>query len=128
MAEKYMVAAGHNNAAAYGTLTPQPKMLGMRVGRRTQTGDEKFYDDGFKNCELKWGFLTKAQFSALCTACGVADGTPSALVTIRLPRNVGRAFADHNAVIVLPDMPDEATYDMTVYQDIRFRVVNIREI
>lgn len=128
MAELYEVATGHNNTGGYGTLTPQPKMLGMRVGRRVQTGDENFYDDGYKNCELKWGYLTKAQFTTLCTAFGVGDGTPGALVTIRLPRNVGRAFADHNATVVMPDLPDEASYDMTVYQDIRFRVVNIREI
>ncbi len=128
MAELYEVAAGFNNTSGYGTLDPQPKMLGMRVGRRVQTGDENFYDDGFKNCELKFGFLRKTQFTSLCSAFGVADGTPSAKVTLRLPRNVGRAFADHNAVVVMPDLPDEANYDRLSYQDITFRVVNIREI
>lgn len=128
MAELYEVAAGWNNTGGYGTLTPQPKSIGMKAGRRTQTGDQNIYQDGFYNVELRWGFLRKSQYTALCSQFGVAEGTPSAQVTLRLPQNIGRAFADYNAVVILPDMPDDNRYEFLAYQEIVFRVVNVVKI
>lgn len=124
----YKIAQGWNNAGSMNDVTPQPRSLGIVAARRTQTGDRTIYEDGFRSVKWLWGYLTIDQWSDLLTQAGLGDGTPSAKVTISTPRNYDRAFTNYNAVIVMPPLPDEARFEMSVFQDIAFTLQSLEEI
>ena len=124
----YKLAQGWNNAGSLSDVTPQPRSLGILAGRRTQAGDRVIYEDGFRSVKWQWGFLTIDQWSALLTQAGLGDGTPSAKVTISTPRNYDRAFTNYNAVIVMPNLPDETRFEMSVFQDINITLQSLEEI
>jgi hypothetical protein len=124
----YLIAAGHNNIAGYGTPSPQPKCLGMFPGRRAQTWDGLVYEDGYKSAVWQFGYMTIAQFKAFQDSVGLGPGTPSARVTVRTTDNYQRDFNDYNATIILPDIPSSTKYDMTVWQSVEFKLVRMDEI
>lgn len=125
----YLVAVGHNGTASYGTVDPQPKCRGMRWGRRMLAGDGLEYEDGFRSAAWQYGYLTVAQMGTLLSQFGLGEGTPSAFVTVRTWRNSDRVFADYNATMLMPEIPDSGGYyDMTVYQNVEFRLVRLEEL
>lgn len=128
MADQYQIAQGHNQAGSLQAVYPQPKMPGIAAGRRTEGGDHLIYQDGFRKATWHYGYMRKAWWVAFLAQAGLGEGTPSAAVTVRMPRNTERAFTNYNATIILPDLPDQAHWDATVYQDISFELIAIKEI
>lgn len=124
----YKIATGWNNAGSLNDVVPQPRSLGIVAGRRTQGGDRVIYEDGFRSVKWQWGFMSTAQWSSFLTTAGLGDGTPSAKVTISTPRNYDRAFTNYNAVIVMPNLPDDTRFEMSVFQDIAVMLQSLEEI
>lgn len=123
----YQVATGYNNVAGYADIVVQPRVAGLKAGRRTISGGGLLYEDGYQNTSLEYGFLTKAQYTALLAQFGLTSAT-SAKISITLPLNDGRAFDDFNAIIDRPDLPDNGEFVRTRYVDIRFPVRRIEAI
>lgn len=128
MADQYELAIGHNQTGSLAAVYPQPKMTGIAAGRRTQAGDQLIYQDGLRKAMWHFGYMRKPWWIAFLAQAGLGEGTPSAYVTVRMPRNSDRAFTNYNATIILPDLPDQAHWDATVYQDIDFALIAIEEI
>lgn len=132
MADKYQIAIGHNMAGSLQDVVPQPRMPGIKKGRRTPAGDGLIKDDGLENAVWLYGYQTPDQLTDFMAAAGIGRGTPSAYVTVRMPQNEpvtgARYFRNYNATIVMPDMPDEARYEATVYQELQFRLIYVDEI
>lgn len=125
----YLIAVGHNNTAGYGTPHPQPQCRGMAYGRRTLAGNGIEYEDGYRSSVWRWGYMTGAQKIAFEAQAGLGEGTTSAAVTVCTTRNSDRTFANYNATILLPDIPESGSrFEFTVWQDVEYRLVRLEEI
>ena len=125
----YLIAAGHNNTAAYGTPEPQPQCRGMAYGRRVLAGDGIEREDGYRSAVWRWGYMTGTQKVTFEALAGLGEGTPSSAVTVRTTRNSDRTFHDYNATILLPEVPESGgRFEYTVWQDVEYRLVRLEEI
>lgn len=123
----YQIADGYNNAGGLADISIQPATNGLRAGRRIVAGNGQVIEDGFYTTELVYGYLTATQYTTLLSEFGLS-GVVANEVTIRLPQNDGRAFANYNAIIIKPDMPSEARFERSKYLNIRFIVRRIAAI
>lgn len=136
----YQFAAGYNNAAGLADLdlankgiTWQPRMTGLSVGRRLQTGDGHIVERGMKSCILQFGFLNEAQYTAFLTQTGL-DSAVSVECTLRMPNNADRSFTNYNAILVRPDIPNDGAWWGTEANsrlklvEVGFPVTHIEEI
>lgn len=120
----YQIAAGWNNAGGLTDIAVQPRMAQLAPGRRQTAGDGVVYEDGFESGVLNYGYLIKADYSALLTQFGLTSAA-SAKVTIRLPRNSDRTFQNYNAVIV---RPDNLQFERGKWLDVNFKLQRIEAI
>jgi len=112
----YQFATGYNNAAGLADfnitvhgVTWQPRMVGLAIGRRLQTGDGHIVERGFSNAVLSFGFLNEAEYTAFLTQTGL-DSAVSVECTLRLPNNADRTFTNYNAILVRPDIPNDGSW------------------
>ena len=125
---EYQIAPGWNNSGSLSSVNPQPKSFGLKSARRTQAADRIIYEDGFKSTEWKFGYLTLAQWKTFQDSIGLGNGTPSAKATVRTTRNYQHEFANFNAIIVMPNFPDEAQYDRGVILEVTVTLQSLEEI
>lgn len=123
----YQKAAGYNNAGGLTDISIQPASPGLTAGRRQVAGNRQEIEDGRYTSELVYGYLTKSQYNSLLTEFGLTTNA-SAEITIRMPRNSDREFANYNAVIVRPDIGKDAEFRLGKYLNVRFRLRGIQAI
>lgn len=125
----YKAALGENIAeVSLVDLDPQPKMRGLKNGRRRVAGNGLTYQDGAGNASLEYGYLTSSDWAGLLTLFGLTGGTVSNAITITLPDNYNRTFSRYNAVVVLPDLPEEAEYTGRKFVSVEFALMGIEKI
>jgi hypothetical protein len=124
----YQYAIGYNNTAGYAAFDTllgfDPYCPGITDGRRLIGGDGMIYADGSDETDLRFGFLTKEQHSALLSALGITTAA-SAQITISLPLNNGRTFDDFNAIVVRPNLPEDGRFERSRYLDINLHLQKI---
>jgi hypothetical protein len=125
----YQFAAGYNGTASLTDISIQPRSFGIVDGRRTITGEGLVITDGFSNGGLQYGYLTKAQYGTITAEFGLNSGTTSVKATISLPTNEDRdTFANYNAVIVKPDVGNEASFEFGTLQDVTFQLLRLEAL
>ena len=122
----YQVATGYNNAAGLTTLTHQPFCMGIRAGRRVIAGNGMLIEDGLGSADLVFNLLKKAQYSTVLAEFFITSA-PSAQITMRMPRNSDRAFANFNAIVLRPDLPVDGSYEFA-YRNITLRLTGIEAL
>lgn len=126
----YQIADGYNNAAGLAsfedTANRPPRMAQIAPGRRRTDHDRITKEDGYFSCELIFDYLSPSEFDALLTQFGLDySGNTSNAVTISLPRNSDRTFANYNAVIALPNALE---LERGKYLGVVFPVIGIEAI
>lgn len=125
----YQVAQNHDNAVGLVNMVVQPKMPGIRGGAREWAADGFQYENGWKLCELSFGFMTTTQLSSLLTQFGLSETTLSAEITIRLPANITRTATNYNATAHIMNFPDESEYMGTgFWGDLKILITDIEGI
>ena len=124
----YQVALGFNNVGGLADLTIQPKCLGLQEARRLTNGNKKVIGDGGYITQLAYAGLRLDDWLVVLTQFGLESGLLSNEITISLPDNLTRAFANYNAVIELPSFPNEANYSFRLVQSIEFNLRGIQLI
>ncbi len=123
----YQIAIAWDNAGGLADMTKQPRTRGLSPGRRQQAGDRLIKEDGTLSTILEYGFLTIVEYTALQSEFGLTS-VASAKVTIRLPRNLDRAFTNYNGVIEDISPPSTASFDRGLWINARFRVTGLETI
>ncbi len=123
----YQIAIAWDNAGGLADMSKQPRTRGLSPGRRQQAGDRLIKEDGFLRTVLEYGFMTPTEYSTAQSEAGLTSAA-SAKVTIRLPRNLDRAFTNYNAVIEDISPPSTATFDRGLWISVRFSVTSIETI
>ncbi|MFA4973750.1 MAG: hypothetical protein WC683_14155 [bacterium] len=119
----YQVADGHNNAAGYADIDPQPASDGIQTPRRSYTASG-VYDDGRQYIVLRWNVLTDTELTTVLTAFGLADAITNE-VTVSVPGEFNRTFVDKNGTAVRPHSPELGYRDW--YNDIEIRVIDLED-
>lgn len=98
--ERIKIASGHNNAAGYAVLQPQPRFEGLVYPRERVAADGSWARDGALMGELIWpNALEDLDLDTILDNAGLTGITiASALVTVRLPDRTWTSWADYNAV------------------------------
>jgi hypothetical protein len=131
MADRYQVAQGFDNTGGLADIatTHDPKCPGISDGELFWAGDGLEYEEGYREADLVWGFLTLADMDAFMDQVGLNSTTKSVEITIRMPTNFGRAMTNFNAVISRPSFPDDTYYaGAGKYGETVFRLSSVREI
>jgi len=98
----YQIAQGWNNVDELEALSIQPSDIGTQPGLRRRAGNGLVYEDGRQSVNLRYDELLFAdQYEDILTELGLASAT-SAKVTLSIPRNLDRTFANYNAIIEQP--------------------------
>lgn len=133
-------AAGFDNVAGladiavvYRGVTWQPRITGLKIGRRIQTGDGHIVKRGFLSAAMRFGFQYLAQYGAFLAQTGL-DSAESVECTLSLPNNDDRTYTNYNAILIKPDIPDDGVWYGTNSNpraklvEVVFNVTHIEEI
>jgi hypothetical protein len=101
----YQIAIGENNEAGLTEVAVQPHGTTPEPGRRQRGGDGLIQRDGHLVQEWRFGFATKAQYTAFLAAAGLSTAE-SAKVTVNTTDRE-RDFGHWNAIISRPSPEPE---------------------
>lgn len=107
----YKVALGYDNTGGLTDLVVQPRCRGLGDARRLINGDGLTIPDGGYIAVLEYGYLSKADWLAILTQFGLHTGLRSKEITVTLPDNINRAFGNYNAIVLLPELPNAASFE-----------------
>lgn len=120
----YKIADGYNNTGSLAdfetTIGRPPRIEQLRPGRRRIDHEGVTKEDGFPSTELEYSYLSASEFSSLLTVFGLDySGNTANKVTIALPDNTSRTFANYNGIISLPE---QLRFERGKYLGVRFPV------
>lgn len=124
---EYQIADGHNNAAGFTSVTPQPKCPGMLPASLEPSISGHEAENGSPYTLWMYSVLTVAQFNALNTAFGVSRSARSNDVTVST-REDARTFGSYNGTIHYPEMGRDAKHEDSWYRDVEYRITMLEPV
>lgn len=122
MADRVLIADGHNNQAGYAAFAVDPWVPAITPGIRRLSVSGLISEDGHKSAELRW--MPKVPNSVVAdarTKAGLTGGAIMNEVTVYLPTNEDRTtWEDFNATAYAPE---EDEYERGGWQPFLIRLL-----